>query len=357
MEIFETVLWNVWATLLDLAPFLLLGFLLSGAVHGLIPRVGIRKAFGKPGLGSVTRASLFGIPLPLCSCGVVPAAFSLRDQGASRGATIAFLITTPETGVDSVLVSAALLDPLLMVFRPVAALITGIAAGFAEDSFDRPVEEAEGRGAEACGLCHDEGVPFGTPHHHRLGERLRTSFRYAFRDLFDDIVGWVLLGVLISAVITTALPEDLFRGALGSETAQFLSVLVIGMPLYICASASTPIAASLILAGMSPGAALVLLLVGPATNAATILLVLRKLGRRAAGIYIGSIAGVSLALGLLLNRLYPAFGLDPKAQIGAARGWCPHELQLAAVSIFLALLALSLYRRLSAWLAHHGERG
>lgn len=329
--------------MLDLAPYLLLGFFLAGLVYVLIPRVGIHKVFGKPGFASVLKASLFGVPLPLCSCSVLPTALSLREKGASRGATLAFLVATPESGVDSIAVSAALLDPLMTIFRPLAAFGTGMVAGLIEDGLEATEPKQSEKEVELCKICPPGMLQKGD-HEHNWKEKLSGALRYAFEDLFADIIGWVLLGLLISALISVFLPPDFFAKHVEGESAQFLLMLLVGIPLYVCASASTPIAASLIHAGISPGAALVFMLVGPATNAGSLLSIWRQFGKRSTMIHIGSIIFVSLLFGWLLNRLYQWFAIDPKVSLGHVSELMPAPVQWFSTAVFILLL-LNLARR------------
>ena len=258
---------------------------------------------------SVVKASLFGIPLPLCSCGVIPAAIGLRRQGAGRGASAAFLVSTPESGVDSIAITYALLDPVMTVLRPVAAFITATVTGLLINLLpDEPTVALEAGADESPA----EEIPV---ENQGLWQRIGDGLSYAFGGLLKDIGGWLLVGVAIAGLIGFLVPDDLFVFLQGHNFLSMLAMLLIGIPIYICASASTPIAAALILKGISPGAALVFLLAGPATNAATLTLVGRFWGRAATTVYLFSIAVCSLALGGLTDLLYGFAGWDIVGQI------------------------------------------
>ncbi len=300
-----------WDILVDSAPYVLFGFLAAGLLKALVPEEAVVRHLGKSSAGSVLKASLFGIPLPLCSCGVIPAAISLRKQGASKGASAAFLISTPESGVDSIAITWALLDPVMTVVRPLSAFVTATAAGLMINALpDDPVEEAS-KNESGCGCasaCCD-GAP-QVAQNPGLGKRMKDGIAYAFGDLLGDIGKWLLIGIGVAGVISYFMPADFFTRYLSGEFTSLLVMLAVGVPLYICASASTPIAAALILKGLSPGAALVFLLAGPATNAATLTVIGSFWGRRVTGFYLATIAVCSLVMGWLLNRFYAFTGLD-----------------------------------------------
>jgi len=321
-----------------------------------VPSRFVRAMLGGRGIRPVARASLLGVPLPLCSCSVVPMAVSLRREGASRGATVAFLISTPETGIDSIAISAAMLDPLLTVFRPLAAFSTGVLAGTIEDSLgekEPPPREA----VDLCKICPPEMAEVAAAgHSHTVRERAARALRYAFRDLFNDLAGWLLLGVLVAGALGAFLEPEFVRKTLPGEWGQMLAMLVLSLPLYICATASTPIAAGLLAGGFTPGAAFVLLLAGPATNVATIAMVAREMGIRTTAVYLGTIAGAALALGWLLNRLYEWLALDVTAGLGALRAELPWWARAAGVGIFALLFLDGLRRRLSPSPRHAHKR-
>jgi uncharacterized protein len=278
-----------WDILVDSSLWMLLGFFMAGLLRAFVPADIVARHLGQKRRGSVFKAALFGIPLPLCSCGVIPAAAGLRSQGASKGATASFLISTPETGVDSIAVSWALLDPLMTVLRPLSAFVTAMVTGLFIDAADRqsdPVPvlaiEAPGRSGRCAGGACSCAVPQKDNPAQRpsLLRRFMDGQRFAFDDLMGDIAPWFGLGILLAAGITIFLPGDLGRMIPGGGLAAMLAMLVVSLPMYVCATASTPIAAALALKGFSPGALLVFLLAGPATNAATVIMVGRLLGKK-----------------------------------------------------------------------------
>jgi uncharacterized membrane protein YraQ (UPF0718 family) len=326
----------------ELAPFLLLGFLLAGLVYVLVPKRRIRQTFGGSGLGAVIKAALVGVPLPLCSCGTVPMALSLRKQGASRGATVSFLISTPETGVDSILITYGLLGPVMMIFRPIAAFATAVFCGLAQDWLPSK-GKAEGPAAadDCCVVCNGEG---GDGHGHSTGEKAGRVLRYAFVDFLEDTAKWLVIGIVLAGVIGAFLTPALVSEHFGSPLYQMGLMLLVGIPMYTCASASTPVAAAFIAAGFTPGAALVYLLVGPATSAATVTLVARFLGKRAAALYLLSIATVSVGLGLLLDFLVGSFGWRIGSAGAAAPGEVAGAINVAAAVLLAVLLGFSLVR-------------
>jgi len=339
ISILTGILAECWAVLLESAPFVLFGFLAAGLLKAVIPGDLVARHLGKNNAASVVKAALFGVPLPLCSCGVIPAAVELRKQGASKGSSAAFLVSVPETGVDSVAITYALLDPLMTLLRPVAALFTAIVTGLMINRLpdDAPIPAAQPLACkDAC--C---GQPAPKEVRAPLRQRLRNGLDYAFGELLGDIGSWLMLGIAIAGVIAFAVPEDFFARTFANELTSLLVMLVVGIPLYICASASTPVAAALVLKGLSPGAALVFLLAGPATNAATITVVYRFWGRGATIVYLSAIAGCSLLLGWLTNRLYAFAGIDilDWVKLGQEHAAAPWETAAAVVLLLLLLRA------------------
>ncbi|WP_461208932.1 SO_0444 family Cu/Zn efflux transporter [Desulfocurvus sp. DL9XJH121] len=330
---------QTWILLNEAAPWVLLGFLVAGLIKALVPDDFIAKHLGKPGMGSVLKASALGVPIPLCSCGVVPAAAGLRRQGAGKGATAAFMISTPETGADSMAVTWALLDPVMTVVRPVAAFITAMAAGAAINLWadkDKSGNEELNQPVQSCcgGNCSCDSAPAAPS----LGARLRGGLEHAFGDMLQDIGRWLILGLILAGAVSAFVPDDFFHVWLGNEWASLGVMLLAGIPLYICATSSTPIAATMALKGLSPGAALVFLLAGPATNAATVAVASRILGKRATAIYVAAIALCSLGLGWLVNRLYAALGLDVTAWVLGADQEAVTWFSMACSVLLLALI-------------------
>ncbi|MBW2368927.1 MAG: SO_0444 family Cu/Zn efflux transporter [Deltaproteobacteria bacterium] len=345
----------------EAAIYILFGFFIAGVLHSLITPKLIVKYLGKRNFRSVLLASLFGVPLPLCSCSVLPTAISLRKQGASRGSTVSFLISTPETGADSISLTYALMDPLMTVFRPLAAVITAISAGLTANFVDRKKEGEDHtsgtvqaalmemehfKGHEhcsdpTCGPSCDGSGPTPSPEGFR--GKLKTLFDYAYGELLDDIAVWLLISIVLAGVISALVPPSFFEAYMDNTLLSMLLMLVVGVPLYMCAASSTPLAVALILKGLNPGAALVFLLAGPATNAGTVLLVGKFLGKRMLAVYLGTIAVVSILLGLVLNYIYLKFNLDPAVTMGSAAGLIPQWLKIGA-SIVLMFLILKRFR-------------
>ncbi|MDP3787279.1 MAG: SO_0444 family Cu/Zn efflux transporter [Candidatus Omnitrophota bacterium] len=331
---------EIWRTFNDAALYILFGIFIAGLIQIFVDKEKIAKYLGKPGIKSVVLAAILGVPLPLCSCGVIPMAVSLKKSGASKGATLSFLISTPESGIDSIAISFALLDPLMTIFRPIAAFITAIVAGISENVFGRKDTEATKEQTDTCIFCEDEN----DDHNHSLAHKFKYGMRYAFTALLGDIAKWLTLGIVIGGVISYFVPQEFIENYLGSGWQAMLIMLVIGIPLYICASASTPIAAALIAKGMSPGVALVFLLAGPATNMASILAVGKFLDKRAVVIYLVSISVCAVGLGLLLNQIYVVTGLDIHVTLGKAGEIFPPFIKTASSIALIALMINSVRR-------------
>ncbi len=363
------MLLTTWSILCDSAVFILVGFLLAGVLEVVLSGENAVRLLSGTGVRSVFLATLIGMPLPLCSCSVLPTAVTLRRKGASRGATVSFLISTPETSVTSILLTYALLGPFLAVFRPIAACITALTAGLIEHARERGTPVAVPTAAGEVGTSGDVDQEASTCAHSshccqadpaesqvdpvRAGW-LRRILRYAFVDLFDDIFGWMIVGIVAAAAIQAWLPHEVLAGILGGPLQSSLMMILIGVPLYICAEASTPVAAALVAHGVDPGAALVLLLVGPATNIGSLGLLSRELGGRTVAVYLLTIIVVALLMGAILNVLVAGRGLIPS--VGAMHEhMVPGWLQTAGAVLFLALGAGAIFRnryvsRLVGWL-------
>jgi hypothetical protein len=334
LEVVKAIGWETIRIFNEAAIYILFGFFIAGLLYIFYPKEKVVNSLGKKGIGSVLKAALMGIPLPLCSCGVIPTALSLRKQGASRGATLSFLISTPETGVDSIAVTYALLDPIMTIFRPLAALLTAVFAGVAENVLV-PLDDTSGINPQICPTC---GNSDADNHTHTRRARFKRAMEYAFVDLVGDISRWLVIGIILAGVISAAIPSGFFENYLGSGIFSMLVMLVVGIPLYICATASTPIAAALILKGLSPGAALVLLLAGPATNIATILVVGKQMGRKTITVYLLSIACMSILMGLLLNQIYLYLRVNALASMGGAAEVVSPVIKIAGSIILAGLM-------------------
>lgn len=294
---------DTWDMTLEAAPWLVFGFLFAGVVYLLLPADKVVRHLGTPGWAGVFKASAIGVPLPLCSCSVIPVALSMRQRGASRGATAGFLVSTPETGLDSIAISYALLGPFLAVVRPIAAFITAMVAGGLIASVERrcPAPAAAPLPAQPpAGGCCCHGAAEAPV---RLASRARKALEYGFVEMFASISHWLVLGFGLAGLASALIPDGFLETAVGQGVGGLLIMLLAGLPLYVCATSATPLAAALIAKGLSPGAAVVFLLVGPATNAATMVVVGRELGRLSLVLYVLSIAVVALLLGLAVDAL------------------------------------------------------
>ena len=340
MTLLLNILFEAWHLFTESAVYVLFGLLVSGWLHVFLNPGTVAKHLGRGRFRSVFKAALWGIPIPLCSCGVLPAAASLKKQGANNGATTAFLISTPESGVDSMAITYALLDPLMIVARPVAAFITATVAGITENLFPstKTVEVTPDRSCPVDGCCDGIDCPPEThKNHHTMAEKIRSGLVYSATDIWGDLARWYFLGLLLAGVIGATIPATIFEQYLGSGLPAMLLMLVIGIPLYICATASTPIAAALILKGVSPGAALVFLLAGPATNVTSLTVLISVLGKRATIIYLVTIAVMSVVFGLMVDQIYSILGISARAAAGAAAEVMPGWIEISATGILLAL--------------------
>ena len=281
---------------LEMAPYLLLGFFIAGLLHAFVPQTLYRKWLAGEDFKSVVLSLLFGIPLPLCSCGVIPTAVSMRKEGASKGATTAFLIGTPQTGVDSIAATYSVLGLPFAILRPVAALVTGLFGGLMSSQVAKN-ERGESI-AQACSA--EEKAPSMS-----IMQKCKSAMEYGFSEMIQDIGRWLILGLVLAGLITAFVPDDFFVSFADKPALNMLLVLVIAIPMYVCATGSIPIAAALILKGLSPGAALVFLMAGPATNVASLLVLGKTLGRRQTVVYLISIIGGAIAFGLCADYLLP----------------------------------------------------
>lgn len=321
----------------EMSPYILLGFLIAGVMHAFIPQHTFARHLSGRGWKAVVKSALIGVPLPLCSCGVLPTAIAMRRNGASRAASTSFLIATPQTGVDSIAATWSLLGPAFAVVRPVAALVTAVFGGVAVGK-----AEKDGDVSVACSVASDER-PVG------FGGKCVSALKYGFLDLVGSIGGWLVAGLIIAALITVYVPEDFFSMLGRTPILSMLAVLVIAIPMYVCATGSIPIAMSLVLKGLSPGTALVLLMAGPAANFASFTLISREMGRRSAVIYLLSIVAGAVAFGLMIDYILPSgwFALG-----GMKGGAChaTHEFGVFSTGcsvILVALLLAAFVRRIT----------
>ena len=358
---------NIWLVFLDTAFWLLIGLLAAGVIKSFISEKTMQRWVGGHGIGAILRAALFGAPLPLCSCGVLPAAIGLRRAGASKEATVSFLISTPETSVDSVAVTYALMGPVMAIFRPVAALVNAVGTGLLTTLVaDQPVavkvpgdtgtavvesccsSKEEVKTESSCCASKPEKVEASCCSEKKeadAGLSVPNKFilvlSYAGAELLDDISKWLAFGIVLAGIMLTFIPPDWLAQWGGGLTAM-LVMLVVGVPMYICAVASTPVAAGLLVAGVSPGAVLVFLLVGPATNIASFALLKQELGLKVTLMYLFGLSVFSLMMGLLLEWLLRSQQWQIEASLGEAHAMLPGMLSWASafILIFLAIKPL-----------------
>jgi uncharacterized membrane protein YraQ (UPF0718 family)/copper chaperone CopZ len=333
MELVSKFFITLWDLTVEMAPYLLLGFLIAGLLNGVFSKDWLQRKMGKPGWGSSVKAALLGIPLPLCSCGVIPTGVSFHKQGASKGATSSFLISTPQTGVDSILVTYSLMGWAFAIIRPIVAFVTGVLGGIWADQ-DRKVAQTTTPEASSCSDCSDDN-PAQQQH---WFDRI---FKYAFVTFLQDISRWLILGLVMATLITLFVPDTLFTEYLSRPWLNMLIVLAASVPLYVCATASVPIAAALLLKGVSPGAALVFLMAGPATNVATLTVLWQTIGKRTTIKYLISIMVGAVGFGLIIDYALPKewFTYFTPAHSGAHENHLlPHWLMVGSGILMIYLI-------------------
>lgn len=332
---------------IQMAPYLMFGFLFAGILHVLIKKDMIVKHLGKNSGGAVIKASLFGVPLPLCSCSVIPTAISLKKNGASNASVLSFLLSTPLTGVDSIIATYGFLGPVFGVFRPISAFFIGIFGGISAlfINTEKPAIPEDPINEKSC--CCNSNCE--TQEHenktNNVFEKINNIFEHAFKTLLDDITLPLVIGIVISGFISWLIPDNYFADLNVPVLVQMLAMIVVGIPLYICATSSLPIGAALLLKGLSPGVVFVLLVAGPATNSATVALIVKQFGKKFFILYFAAISILSMGFGLLLDKIISIYnfsiniGLDKHGE---------HEqtilLNISAI-IFLLLILLSIKRR------------
>jgi uncharacterized membrane protein YraQ (UPF0718 family)/copper chaperone CopZ len=285
---------NPFVSLLnEMSPYLMLGFLIAGLLKVFVPKEMYIGQILNPSFRSVLWAALAGVPLPLCSCGVIPTAMSLRKEGASKGATVAFLISTPQTGVDSIVATYSLLGLPFALLRPVTAFVTGLFGGVAINRFDKKTRDNS--------LVAKEETT-----NYNGNNKVVQVLHYAFVEMIKNIGKWLVFGILIAGLISIFIPDSIFTSYLNNPLLNMLIVLAIAVPTYTCATGSIPLAAVLMIKGLTPGAAFVFLMAGPATSIASITVIGKMLGRKTLLIYLASIIVGSVACGLLIDYVLPA---------------------------------------------------
>jgi len=391
---FMTFLQNLLELSLEAAPWLIVGLALGGLMKALIPTAFLQKHLSGDGFGSIAKATMLGAPLPLCSCGVIPAAIGLRQAGASKPATAAFLVSTPETGVDSITVTYALMGPFMAIVRPISALVSAFVSGSLVAIFDpdEPKKKAvktdavessccastaktetasccdteqtsccDTQPASSCASekatssCCEEEAPTSCcdsepkvessccssddtkPAEQPFIAKAWSGINYAFTTLLDNIVFWLMIGMLFAAASKTFLPPE-FLAQWGQGIPAMLVMIAAGIPMYICATASTPVAAGLLMAGVSPGVALVLLLTGPATNISTLGVIGKELGKRSMWLYLFGVAVTAIIAGLVTDALVGIYQIDIQTQITAGHEMMPMWLEAGSLALLVVVV-------------------
>ena len=321
---------SLWAIICEMSPYILLGFIIAGVLHVFVEQRTMSRHLSGNSLSSVIKAALFGIPLPLCSCGVLPTAVSLRRQGAGKGATTSFLIATPQTGVDSIAATYSLLGLPFAILRPVAALTGAVFGGAMVNKFDKEDD------AESINCAISDEDTKSQPLAHKIGAALK----YGLIDMVASVGPWLVTGLIIAALITVLVPDTLFVGLSRYPLLAMLAVVAVAVPMYVCATGSIPIAMSLMVKGLSPGIAFVLLMAGPAANFASLMILSRTQGRKATLIYVASVVVTAIAFGLIIDTFMPASWFLPASSVAAVDachvtiGWFPTACSI----LLLALL-------------------
>lgn len=341
----------IWAMIVDSALLLLVSFALAGLLSLVLNAKTIGRLVSGGQRREVFMTALVGVPLPLCSCSVLPVAYQLRKAGVSKAGTSSFLISTPESGIDSILLTWTLMDPTMTIARPISAFLTAFAAGNLEAAFpdDRQSGgEAKTEPAACCSTgcgCAEKAAPIeilAAPPKQPLHARLLSGIRYGFTDLFNDLALYLLVGYLLAGLVVVTLGGDLLTLPtwLTHGWGGYAGAIVVGLPLYICATSSTPLAAALLVAGFSPGAVLVFLLVGPATNVASLAVVSKILRGPAMARYLISIVVVAVFCGIAVDWIYRTFDLPIAFRSGAHEHAVWYHLAAGALLVFLLFLAL-----------------
>lgn len=333
---------SLWAIICEMSPYILLGFIIAGLLHVFVAKRTMSRHLSGKGIGPVIKAALFGIPLPLCSCGVLPAAVSLRRQGASKGAATSFLIATPQTGVDSIAATWSLLGLPFAIIRPFAALVGAVAGGAAVSKW----------GGEESGETLNCSISEETEVKKSFGRRILEALRYGLVDMVASVGPWLVTGLLIAALITVFVPDTLFTGLSRYPLLAMLAVVAVAVPMYVCATGSIPIALSLMMKGLSPGIAFVLLMAGPAANFASLMILGRTQGWRATAIYVASVVVTAILFGLMIDNFMPASWFVP-ASTAAVSDACHATIGWFPTLCSIVLAGLLLYTFLTGKLHHN----
>ncbi|PCJ21640.1 MAG: hypothetical protein COB04_02725 [Gammaproteobacteria bacterium] len=330
---------------LESAPFLVLGLVIAGLIKAWVPTESVAKHLGGKGLWPITKAALIGAPLPLCSCSVIPVTLGIHRSGASRGATVSFLVSTPETGADSIAVSYALLGPFMAIIRPISAISSAILSGFLVSMTKQPASEHAQEEVHHC-CSNNTDKAEASEHAGSTSEEQKVDvisktiegIHYAFTDIFNNMVFWLAVGLGFAALVETFVSTS-FLQQWGSGLLAMIVMVLVGIPMYICATASTPVAAGLLLAGLSPGTVLVFLLAGPATNMATLAIVKKELGSAALAAYLAGVVVAAIGFGLLVDQLVLVWDINILAQVDGTHEMVNHWIQWLTGGLLALLTA------------------
>lgn len=343
-------LYEIYILFIEMAPYLVIGLAFVAILNIYMTKEFVKKQIGKDSIWSIFKAALFGVPLPLCSCGVIPTTVYMADSKASKGAVTSFLISTPQTGIDSIIATYGMMGPVFGIFRPISALIMGILGGLFINVTNKEKAKPEKKKLSLDVITAPPKMVDGKANI-PFSKKAKASLKYAFADFLDDIVVEFLIGLVIAGAITYFLPTEFLEGTgLKSGILGMIVMILIGVPMYVCATASIPIAVSLILKGFSPGVAFVFLAVGPATNAASIGILSKSLGKKLVSYYLFAMIIMSIGFGYLLDFVFNYLEINPQKQLATHAhhehsGLIPYEIQIVLAAIFTILVVSSLYRK------------
>lgn len=337
---------KVWILFIEMSPYLLLGITFVAILDLFVSKSFIAKQVSKNNIWSIIKTAIFGVPLPLCSCGVVPTSVYLKKSGASKPSIVSFLISTPQTGIDSIIATYGMLGPIFAIFRPLAAFAMGIIGGVVTMLFQNSTEEKDTR---LVNLNFSE-ISL-VDHNNNFLRRVRKSLRYAFIEFIDDISTQFLIGLIIAGAIAYFVPDDFFASYLkNNEALGLIGVILFAIPMYVCATASIPVAVSLMMKGFSPGIAYVFLVAGPVTNAASMIILSKVLGKKLLTLYVATVIFLSIIFGMILNWIFLISGVDPHSQMNHlhlhSHGSAFNYSDYFYASIFIILLLSSYYRKI-----------
>ena len=326
---------------IDMSIYIMFGLIIVGILHEFVKKTWIIKQLGKNNLASVVKAAIIGVPLPLCSCSVVPTAVEIKKEGASNGAAMSFLISTPQTGIDNMIATWGMIGPFLAIFRTITAFITGIIGGIVTNILVKEDKEnkEENKEVKTCCHCNKQKVEENV----NLITRIIRAIKYAFGTFLDDIAIHFLIGIIISGIISVIIPENFFLNyGLNNTLITMILMILVGIPMYICSTASIPVAMSLILKGLSPGSAFVFLVTGPITNIASLTVLTKVFGKKVMSIYIATVSVLAIVFGLIFDYMIKILNIDILSNISYHAHTESNILSNIIAVIFLGLLIKSI---------------